>query len=108
MEQAPTAFGAEYRHHSRTVPVVPSTHSILPQDVTPTSPRDYFPSLKNPFKTPAQPMKIGVLLSSDSSLHVFPKCIHGVEFPYFALGSVSDPLTTAQRFLAVVWRFSYA
>ena len=98
MEQAPTTPGMKYRHYSPTVPVtLLCTHSIPPQDTTPTLPRDYFSSLKNLAKTPGQPAKVGVLLPSDSPLQEFTKDVVGVEFHHFALGSVSDPLTTAQR-----------
>ena len=100
MEQAPTTPGMKYRHYSPTVPVtLLCTHSIPPQDITPTSPRDYFSSLKDLSlsRTPVQPVKVGVLLPSDSPLQVFVKDVPGVEFHHFALGSVSDLLTTAQR-----------
>lgn len=41
-------------------------------------------------KTPAQPVKVDVLLPSDS-LQVFTKDFRRVEFHHFPLGSVSDP-----------------
>jgi len=98
MEQAPTTPGMKYRHYSPTVPVtLLCTHSIPPQDTTPTSPRKYFSSLKDLAKIPGQPTKVGVLLPSDSPLQEFTKGVPGVEFHHFALGPVSDPLTTAQR-----------
>ena len=98
MEQAPTTPGMKYRHYSPTVPVtLLCTHSIPPLDTTPTSPLDYFSSLKDLSKTPSRPVKVGVLLPSDSPLQEFAKGVPGVEFHHFALGSVSDPLTTAQR-----------
>ena len=98
MEQAPTTPGMKYRHYSPTVPVtLLCTRSIPPQDTTPTSPRDYFSSLKDLIKTPGQLVKVGVLLPTDSTLQEFAKEVHGVEFHHFALGSISDPLTTAQR-----------
>jgi len=98
MEHAPTTPGMKYRHYSPTVPVtLLCTRSIPPQDTTPTSPHDYFSSLKNLSKTPAQPVKVGMLLPSDSPLQIFAKDVPGVEFHHFPLGSVSDPLTTAQR-----------
>ena len=98
MEQAPTTPGMKYRHYSPTVPVtLLCTRSIPPQDTTPTSPHDYFSSLKNLSKTPAQPAKVGVLLPSDSPLQALAKDVPGVEFHHFALGSISDPSTTAQR-----------
>ncbi|KAF9651234.1 translation factor [Thelephora ganbajun] len=98
MEQAPTTPGMKYRHYSPTVPVtLLCTHSIPPLNTTPTPPRDYFSSLKELSKTTAQPVKVGVLLPSDSPLQKFTKDVPGVEFHHFALGSVSDPLTIAQR-----------
>ena len=97
-EQAPTTPGMKYRHYSPTVPVtLLCTHSIPPQDVTPTSPQDYFSFLKDLSKSPAQPVKVGVLLASDSPLQAFTKDVPGVEFHHFALGSASDLPTTAQR-----------
>jgi len=98
VEQAPTTPGMKYRHYSPTVPVtILCTHSIPPQDTTPISPPNYFSSLKDLSKTLDQPVKVGVLFPSDSPLQKFTKDIPGVEFHHFALGSVSDPLTTAQR-----------
>ena len=98
IEQAPTTPGMKYRHYSPTVPVtLLCTHSKPPQDTTPTSPRDYFSALKDLSRDPEQPVKVGVLLPSDSPLQPFAKDVHGVEFHHFALGSVSDPFTTAQR-----------
>lgn len=98
MEQSPATPGMKYPHYSPTVPVtLLCTHSIPPEDTPPTSPRDYFPSLKDLAKKPGQPVKIGVLLPSDSPLREFAEDVPGVEFHHFALGSVSDPLTTAQR-----------
>lgn len=38
-----------------------------------------------------------MLLPSDSPLQEFAKDVPGVEFYHFALGSVTDPSTTAQR-----------
>ena len=98
MEQAPTTPGMKYRHYSPNVPVtLLCTHSIPPKDTTFISPHDYFSSLKDLSKSSAKPVKVGVLLPSDSPLHAFAKDIPGVEFHHFALGSTSDPLTTAQR-----------
>ena len=98
MERAPTTPGMKYRHYSPTVPVtLLCTRSIPPHAATPTSPRDYFSSLKDLSKTPARPVKVGMLLASDSPLQEFAGGVPGVEFHHFALGSVSDPSTTAQR-----------
>jgi len=98
IEQAPTTPGMKYRHYSPTVPVtLLCTHSIPPQDTTPTSPHDYFSSLKYLSKTVARPAKVGVLLPSDSPLQAFATDVPGVDFHHFTLGSVSDPSTTAQR-----------
>lgn len=95
MEQAPTTPGMKYRHYSPSVPVtLLCTHSIPPQDTTPTSPRNYFSSLRG---IPTAPRKVGMLLLSDSPLREFAKDVPGVEFHHFVLGSASDPLTTAQR-----------
>lgn len=98
MEQAPTTPGMKYRHYSPTVPVtLLCTHSIPPQDTTPTSPHDYFSSLKDLARTSDRSIKVGVLLPMDSPLQEFTKEIPGVEFHHFTLGSTSDPLTIAQR-----------
>jgi L-threonylcarbamoyladenylate synthase len=98
MEQAPTTPGMKYRHYSPTVPVtLLCTRSIPPTDTTLISPRDYFVSLEKFVKSPTRPTKVGVLLPSDSPLHGFAKDVPAVEFHHFALGPVSDPLTTAQR-----------
>jgi len=42
-------------------------------------------------------VKVGVLLPTDSPLQEFTKEVPGVEFHHFALGSVTEPLATAQR-----------
>ena len=98
MEQAPTTPGMKYRHYSPTVPVtLLCTRSIPSHDTTSISPPDYFSSLKDLSKTSGKLTKVGVLLPSDSPLQEFTKDVPGVEFHHFALGSVSDPLTTAQR-----------
>ena len=98
MEQAPTTPGMKYRHYSPNVPVtLLCTHSIPPLDTTPTSPRDYFSSLRDILIAPRNPVQVGVLLPSDSPLREFAKDVPGVEFHHFVLGSASDPLTTAQR-----------
>ena len=98
VEQAPTTPGMKYRHYSPTVPVtLLCTHSIPPKNTTQISPRDYFSSLQKLSKSSMRPVKIGVLLPSDSPLHCFAKDVPAVEFHHFPLGSTSDPLTTAQR-----------
>ena len=98
MEQAPTTPGMKYRHYSPNVPVtLLCTRSIPTQDTTPTPPRDYFTSLRDIPTASRKPVRVGTLLPSDSPLREFAKDVPGVEFHHFALGSASDPLTTAQR-----------
>jgi len=98
IERAPTTPGMKYRHYSPNVPVtLLCAHSIPPQDTTPTSPRDYFSSLRDIPTAPRRSVRVGTLLLSDSPLREFAKDVPGVEFHHFVLGSASDPLTTAQR-----------
>ena len=98
MEQAPTTPGMKYRHYSPNVPVtLLCTHSIPPQHTTSTSPRDYFSSLRNIPTAQGKPVKVGMLLLSDSPLRESVKDVPGVEFHHFVLGSAFDPVTTAQR-----------
>lgn len=96
MEATPTTPGMKYRHYSPSVPVtLLYTSTSPPPGMASTTLSDLFASLKT---THAQrPVKVGLLVPSDSRILLQTDEVSGLEFTVFYLGAVSDPAVTAHR-----------
>ncbi|KAJ6624888.1 DHBP synthase RibB-like alpha/beta domain-containing protein [Mycena sp. CBHHK59/15] len=95
MEAAPTTPGMKYRHYSPAVPVyLLFTTSPPPDGVESMLAESFLASLKATSDA-AQPVKIGILSPSDSTLGTSSLPTEGIEWHRFPLGPTAEPSVTA-------------
>lgn len=98
IESAPTTPGMKYRHYSPTVPVImlmtnlpakDRPRSVSFQEVLSQLPAQFDPR-------PSNSLRVGLLAPSDSPL-LLHRPPSNISLEHFALGTRSDPATSAQR-----------
>ncbi|CCM04055.1 uncharacterized protein FIBRA_06214 [Fibroporia radiculosa] len=97
IEQAPTTPGMKYRHYSPAVPVVLLKTSAPPSHEHAIDVASLLKSLQTRTPSPQNPLRVGLLVPSDSPVISRMTAFDGIQWDLFALGSLSDPSTSAQR-----------
>ena len=101
IESAPTTPGMKYRHYSPTVPLIMLMTSSQAKDGSrPVSFEEVLSRLPHQFDTgTSRTLRVGLLAPSNSNL-LLQTPPSNISLEYFALGTRSDPATSAQRLFA--------
>lgn len=97
MEMAPTTPGMKYRHYSPSVPVILLLTASPPDGTEPTSTTSFLASLKDHITDSSRPLKIGILIPSDSALSTYFTPMQDIQWQVYPLGPTSDLSITARR-----------
>ena len=98
MEEAPTTPGMKYRHYSPAVPVIlVHTVSSPPAGVEQSSISSFLDTLKQKHASTKGPLKVGLLMPSDSPLLDTLSRSDSLQWISHPLGPVAEPSISAQR-----------
>lgn len=98
MEEAPTTPGMKYRHYSPAVPVILLHTASTPPDNEEHTPLYAFvETLKQRQEDKTDPLKVGLLMPSDSPLLALLSDTEGLIWSSYPLGPIAEPSISAQR-----------
>jgi L-threonylcarbamoyladenylate synthase len=97
MEMAPTTPGMKYRHYSPSVPVILLLTASPPDGTEPTSTTSFLASLRDHITDSSRPLKIGILIPSDSALSTYFTPMQDIQWQVYPLGPTSDLSITARH-----------
>lgn len=98
IEETPTTPGMKYRHYSPAVPVtLIYTASPPPDGLERSSVSSFVTTLLDQHASATDPLKVGLLMPSDSPLLRVLSQTTGLQWVSHPLGPVAEPSVTAQR-----------